>query len=561
MSEISFVMNINEKPVTSFDLEPNPFEQSFASTKKGPVASNGEIPVKNASIGSNSGNAIVTTGASTGVNPPHSNAPVLDNKARLLMNISAGVGATAAGAVAGTVAGGAEAVKSPPRYLTTNKPPTIQSPPILSPGGSRRLPPLNISPNAAISNSLHGQTSPGAFYLNLPKTGLTPNESNIRSGLTPAVMSNGNNNPSNNPTVPTNEIVPGQNNLSAIPVALTSSSGLTPGRFTPMLNSLLNMLSEEPVFPMVNGSNSINNANINSSNVNTIDSNNQAKDESNTSYSNRSPNSSSNNSNILSTHSSTTHSLMSNHPSQVILAADIPLDKVKNPVEIMKTVYSNSNSSITYNNSNNSEPSQSKNAITSQSQRKSSTNNTASNEPAESKENVNGTSSKVSKPTSKKRKASTSSKSKSKVSPNDSDHHSETPYDIDSYPGDTDADRARKRKEFLERNRIAASRFRKRKKEYIKRIEADVSFYESEYNDLSACLASLTGISPHNNSMGNPSLINSLKQALITQDLKSALQVCDMLEHTVLKTKYVQRNGVNTRELAHRSEDMDDSDA
>ncbi|CDO93642.1 unnamed protein product [Kluyveromyces dobzhanskii CBS 2104] len=542
-------MNVNDKTVTSFDLEPNPFEQSFASTKKGRslikagVGSTSDSTIINVSASVSGASTTTATGTQAGVS--RSNPPVLDGKARLLMNT---------GAAAGAAAGLSGTVKSPGLYSTSNRPPTIQTPPILSPGGSRRLHPLALSPNTGISGSLHGQTSPGAFYLNLTKTGLTPNESNIRSGLTPAIMSNTNNNLHGNPNA-TSGVNGMHNNPPAIPVALTSSSGLTPGRFTPILNSLLNMPPEQHTFPVVNPTSANNGATAAVGLGSAL----QPKDEQNTSSSNKSPNSSSYNSNVLSTHSSTSHSIISNNTPQNTLAANIPLDKVKNPDEIMKSVYANRNNN-SYTPTNTGEPMLPNTNSTTRSQRKSVVSNFTDSE-IDNKETPGSTSSKVSKPASKKRKTSTSTKSKSKTTASDSDVQPETPYDMASDPADTEADRARKRKEFLERNRVAASRFRRRKKEYIKRIEADVSFYESEYNDLTSCLASLTGIVPHNNSMGNPSLINSLKQALITQDLKSALQVCDMLEHTVLKTKYVQRNGVNTRELAHREEDIEDSDS
>lgn len=565
-------MNINEKPVTAFDLEPNPFEQSFASTKKATLG--GRLADKSVEQGGVAGvipngsvNGVSVGGAIPGGPSPgarQANAPLLDSKSRLLMNIG-GAGA-GAGQAPGQVAGGMGPGQA--------KPPNIQSPPILSPGGSRRLPPLTLSPNTAISNVLQGQTSPGAFYLNLPKTGLTPNESNIRSGLTPALMnSNGTGNGNNGTSAVANT-----NGLSAIPVALTSSTGLTPGRFSPMLNSLLNM-PRGPVFPVANTNNNNNNNNnnaINNTNTNNTTNNshstnnninmnntnidgraltNQAKDDS--IPNNKSPNSSPNNSNIMSVDSNTTQSAISNSASQLVLSSDITLGQVKNSDGMTRGVYNNDDPKSVAKHKGGTRTQSKKNGVNTEFDNKenvSSVNgtNNATASSSTSLKNKSGT---------KKRKVSTS-KSKPKSSPNESDNFSEPTYDGGSDAGDTEADRARKRQEFLERNRIAASRFRKRKKEYIKRIEADLSFYESEYNDLTACLASLTGISPHNNnSMGNPSLINSLKQALITQDLKSALQLCDMLEHTVLNTKYIQRNGVNPRELSHRSEDMGESDA
>lgn len=65
---------------------------------------------------------------------------------------------------------------------------------------------------------------------------------------------------------------------------------------------------------------------------------------------------------------------------------------------------------------------------------------------------------------------------------------------------DENEEQERKRKEFLERNRVAASKFRKRKKEYIKKIENDLQFYESEYDDLTQVIGKLCGIIPSSSS-------------------------------------------------------------
>lgn len=450
---------MNEKAVTSFDLEPNPFEQSFASTEK----------------------------------------PLIERSA-LRQGIE-GISALQDRRSPPLAAIGTDP-RSPPIFPNT-KPPAIHSPPILSPGGSRRLPPLGLSPNTSISGALQGQGSPGAFYLSLSKTGLTPNESNIRSGLTPNVVGV-------TPNLTT--ALPVQHNSSAIPAALTSSTGLTPGRFTPMLNSLLS-IPAQPVFPMAPGTNV----------HGTVDA---TKDPG----SNKSADSSKY-STILSVSNSSSHSLASTH-SQLNLSTE-PLERANNKSGI------STSSNERANNLDAQAKGRSQNEMEHQ--------------------NDNGVT--TSKQPKKKRKTSTA-KQKARGNPSELETPEEKSFENSADPADTDADRERKRKEFLERNRIAASRFRRRKKEYIKRIEADLDFYQEEYKDLTSCLATLTGVAPQSpGSVETPSLINSLKQALLAQNINSAMQVCNLLEHSVLKTNYVQRRGVNPREGSSRLEEMGDSDA
>ena len=118
----------NAKSVSSFDLELNPFEQSFASTKKPPA------------VGSLAGT-------------PGNRTAMFDNH----------------------------------RYSSS-----LQQAHMLSPGGSKRLPPLLLSPtNMVTSNSQNTGATPllkqeqiqtPGFFIG---TGLTPNEISLRTGLTP----------------------------------------------------------------------------------------------------------------------------------------------------------------------------------------------------------------------------------------------------------------------------------------------------------------------------------------------------------------------------------------
>lgn len=89
--------------------------------------------------------------------------------------------------------------------LDTDRLPGL-TPPLFTPGG-RRLPPIHFSPGAALGSpgtpghlwssllsatngtiNLNGQDTIPQFANMLRKLGLTPNESNLRSGLTPSIM-------------------------------------------------------------------------------------------------------------------------------------------------------------------------------------------------------------------------------------------------------------------------------------------------------------------------------------------------------------------------------------
>lgn len=132
------------------------------------------------------------------------------------------------------------------------------------------------------------------------------------------------------------------------------------------------------------------------------------------------------------------------------------------------------------------------------------------------------------------------------------------PKNSEPSPLDVKDEQERKRKEFLERNRVAASKFRKRKKEYIKKIESDLQFYEAEYDDLSQCMDKLCGISKQTI---NSSLVGMLKQALLRHDVTSSLTVCNHIEQVLLQTKYVQRGGRNPRREEEEKRRMESPDA
>ena len=183
--------------VSSFDLEPNPFEQSFASTKK--TESGGD--------GGNIGNT----------NDSAANGDGLDNAkgmASLSYLDSQNNGSSGSLNIDPQIAGDQKRAAS---LIYGNQRGPMQSPPLLTPGGSKKLPPLLMSPSYLQGQSQSGQNGsshngsatggqtplggaqgvangsetdgqlPG-FLMNLFKSGLTPNESNLRANFTPGIL-------------------------------------------------------------------------------------------------------------------------------------------------------------------------------------------------------------------------------------------------------------------------------------------------------------------------------------------------------------------------------------
>lgn len=436
--------------ITSFDLEPNPFEQSFASTKK-----------ENA-------------------NP--------------------------------RAIGNASATKKSPSVFGSAKPPVIHSPPVLTPGGSRRLPPLLLSPNVlqnasnhavtigvqahtgvtpllAAAGNVNGTTTPG-FFLNLSKTGLTPNESSIRTGLTPSILGNPTSTGlANTSTVNSASVAASASAAASASVGTSTTTGttvpasatnvtaapLSAGQFTPGLSSILGL--------PINGTNTKIGSDV-TNGTGTLGTVVEAMPAS-------------------SSTATTTNTTQRNSPT---MALEIPPSKKKNRNSII------------------------------------SPNSTGSDE-------VAADSSLRHEDFSNKRRKTSSS-------------HSRRPSKVSSpeVVEESKEEQERKRKDFLERNRVAASKFRKRKKEYIKKIETDVQFYEGEYDDLSQCMDILCGT----NQTVTPSLVGLLKQALIKQDLNTSLTLCNHIEQALLQTKYVRRNGRNPRreeEEAMKRKSVDEATA
>ena len=95
---------------------------------------------------------------------------------------------------------------------------------------------------------------------------------------------------------------------------------------------------------------------------------------------------------------------------------------------------------------------------------------------------------------------------------------------------DEDATEEQKRKSFLERNRMAASKCRKRKKEQIIKMENDLNFYLNEYNNLTSALDQLR----------QQSLL--LHQSIVEGKQTSALSpIVDTILQTINGTNYIAR--------------------
>ncbi|AET40783.1 Sko1p Ecym_6410 [Eremothecium cymbalariae DBVPG len=423
--------NTVKQHVSSFDLEPNPFEQSFASTKKDASGHNKSLLQQVRHQTEQPLLGIINNGTA-GQHPPHHQ-------------------------------------KSPLRYhLQQPKPPVIHSPPILTPGGGHRLPAMLLSPqilqahNAQTESLPHptgshsqmpalsplipgapsnGQTTP-SFLMGLTKTGLTPNESSMRTGLTPGML---------NPNQPTSLPIPSN------------------GQFTPGLSSMLSSM------PMGAGG------------------------------------------------SRTPGTGVSSHPHSLSTVLEVP---TSHPTSLSNLPVGAATNRAPGNMSLEIPPEKVKNLSVKERKRSMSTDDaleaSCNNASSSSSSSVNNSSKKKVK--------------KSQSAPIGDEEEEE---------------RERKRKEFLERNRLAASKFRKRKKEYIKKIETDLQFYETEYSDLTSFVDRLSGLNGNSKSTdlqnSDLSLLKLLKQSLMRPDLAKAMSIVNQIEQLMVSTKYIQRNGINPR--------------
>lgn len=436
-----------KKHVSSLNLEPNPFEQSFASTKK--------------SLSSNS-----VTGS------PSSLLNVVTQEASQSQTLFKGTNYSTGANNVDSNSGRLVQRNGSASHLFSDQRPLIQSPPMLTPGGSKRLPPL-ISPNFGHQQSLdttnrgfasalmsntntntnsmknNTATTPG-FMSYLPRTGLTPNESSIRSGLTPGAL----------------------NASFSYPLLPSLSNSITSNNIN---NDKRNQLNQ-PNQPLTSGISEI----LGNPKYNTPITNN----------------------NNL---SMSPQPLFKPVPPMTTSLRDI--QEIKgNGTEHLES----DKTSIT-----------SKEKKTGTKRKKS-----ISRTPKGTKRNKNMEIGDV------------------KFS-NDALLLDEISDDSQLSPEDQE----RKRKEFLERNRVAASKFRKRKKEYIKRIEDDISFYENEYNEMSGVLFKFLPVNSPNGAQDEKksmhALIPLLESAITKNDDNAALTILNHMKQLIVNTKIYQRNGIN----------------
>lgn len=509
--------------VSSFDLEPNPFEQSFASTKKEPV--DGINSGEERSVGAGA-SASISASAGTvarGIDDT-------DVKRSSSMNYIGDVDAGSPGS--GSMQRSnvprqdpqvADQRRPSPLLFGNQRTTSVQSPPILTPGGSKKLPPLLMSPTFLTNQQSNGQMpnngtgtqtpSGGAvqtnetdaqlpgFLMNLFKSGLTPNESNLRANFTPSILANipslgansiGMSRASSNANILSNTgdklqdggpKMNGQIDISN--KTLTSLGGLPAGQLTPGLSSLLAGSGQSLTNQVGGKSNGYFSVADNKKNDNDDDDDDD-------------------NNNVL-----------------------------KN----------NSN-----NNSNSNPGDKDKTIPKKRGRKKGVTNKNVENKKSKVTANAN--------PDSQISQINTDS---AVATVGQVGLHNDT-YNSSVAGGSEDpnisvAEQERRRQEFLERNRVAASRFRRKKKEYIKRIEADVSFYQGEYDEMSRIIGSLAGITPEGSGANiQGSMLLMIEQALLNNDFKAAMRILETTKQIIASSGFVKRNGSNPR---HESMNQD----
>lgn len=515
--------------VSSFDLEPNPFEQSFASTKK------------DGGDGINSGEGR-SASASASVSGPPGDGREEEVRRSSSMNFMGDAASSAAGATTGgnntqrssiNVPGQGEPQiadqrRPSPLLFGSQRAASIQSPPILTPGGSKKLPPLLMSPTYLQNQQGNGQmpgTGTGTqtplggaaqpnetdsqlpgFLMNLFKSGLTPNESNLRANFTPGILSNlpalGGNGVGLSRANSNANILPNggdktqeggskMNGQIDIPnKALTALGGLPGGQLTPGLTSFLAGSGQ----PLVNQ-----------------------------------------------TPGGKTNPMPTNSYFPVAEnKKDDNSDVNNNSGNINNNVKSNNMS----NNGEVSNTDDKEKAVPKKRGRKKGVTN----------KDIENKKSKMVKANSQTDMSSVNKKSMTKSTSNQVElNNAAIAYNNGINDGSDDqnislAEQERRRQEFLERNRVAASRFRRKKKEYIKKIEADLNFYQEEYDEMSRVIGSLAGITPEGSEEKiQGSILLMAEQALLNNDIKAAMQILESMKQTIAASGFVKRNGTNPR--------------
>lgn len=467
--------------------------------------------------------------------------------------------------------------------------PNIMSPGALTPGGTKKLPPL-LSPNFMVSNStgtnhlINGtsnfdglNTNTNGFLSYLPRSGLTPNESNIRTGLTPGGIfplmptylmngnsntntnnniNNNNNNSSNNNPNSNNNSNNSNNNIHGSIHSNTSNSNN--GNISNHNTSKSSRASLDPMVPftpVINGISNLPHADTNNINVtNTVTSIGTNNDSTNL---NNVPNNNTRVTGGNNINNSTTNSNQRNMVSPIMVSLESPKSNhnrlsssnisgnIINSNPTTNTTNSSGSGDSSISNKSNKNETVPVPVPVNKNKRKLSDTFTTSN----NNNNISFTSTIDMKPIRKYKRKSNSSgtgtggKTK-KIDNNNKNDNTVLLEDEDE----------RKRKEFLERNRVAASKFRKRKKEYIQKIENYIQVYEREYNELSDVMSQICGFQETNTPIENngnndrqhvesTSLLYQLEDSIQKNNLTGAMTVLNHLKGILSSTSYYQRNG------------------
>lgn len=472
----------SSQSVSMFDLEPNPFEQSFASTKKsnsvpGVIASSQQAPdsrVRSAHVPVTERNSTLSISEITS-----NNRGTTPNDQR-----------------------------KPSPFLYGAQKPNLASPPLLTPGGSKRLPPIIFPPNfiqqvpgepslidqgpaaslATVSpkdnrpSTVEVQRPP--LTLSLSRSGLIPNESNLRTGLTPNILTPGHQLPPTHypyhplpyyhgPKVDSHDELKPNNGMNlGLGVPNANELNNNPQSLTPGLGSLL-------AFPPGQTSQRT---------IGTLPRNGSPQADTS------------------------------------VQADSTAIEEAANKDSIIEPTIS----------------------TTGTKQRGTSFSNSPSRASARKKRKTSVTSKGIKSTKNSQKSTSYSTDPKSLAKNNNADKES-------------DDDQERKRKEFLERNRVAASKFRQRKKEYIKKVEMDLKFYEAEYEDMSRAMNKMCGINQGSNSPSN-SLVCMLETAVSKNDIPSSLSILTHIKQVLYETRYFQRNGKNPRSGIEYSQESEEED-
>lgn len=550
--------------MSSLNLEPNPFEQSFAHTGKlsqaGKITSTSSTTASSANINSNS--RIIDDSKS---NTNHSQPSQLSNQSQILRKVNP-----------------YSSLQSPPPLLekqstlsisqltsnnrapsnenssndmtssnyivntsdnnnntnndslnsnnfTMNRPtmlgptvsssfiypiarPNIQTPGALTPGGSKKLPPLVLSPSFLPSNTdesitnvtntntnatnnvnIPNNANTSSYFSYIPRTGLTPNESNMRTGLTPGSvyplfqtirLNNANNNTFNS-TIPLTANFPINYKGSMTPGIPNSSSirtlnSNTINDYTKMPNSRSSLSPSPGLFGMPLSLATEINTTASLDGATTLTNKNDGHNDRNNKYNN--------------------NSLINEQTSD----------------------YADSR------NSNNSY----------KKRRDSSTSDTSKKITVRSRKRKNSS-------TIEETQDSTEHRSKNVKLINNESIKSTSNEDSQTSRESFD-EKERKRREFLERNRLAASKFRKRKKEYIQRIEKDFKNLRVEYDNMRSILDALCSFNEYRHST---SLLSRLRFHLEQNYVLEAINDLNEIESLVQNIEYYKRGGVSVLKL------------